>query len=79
MTREVTGPEAAFLDGIRQEMSAERWLEHLQEFTLEATLASARADLDDGYCITDRSVTLLGTMHALIFHFRALAGGYKEV
>lgn len=78
MMRELTQREAEFLDGIRREMSAECWLEHLQEYVLESYLASMRENLDSGSCITERDVTLHATLHALIYHFRQLAGGYKE-
>lgn len=77
MKRELTPEQAEFLDGILHEMSAECWLEQLQEYVLESSLVSMQCDFDSSSVITERFITLLGTMHVLIFHFRNLAGGYK--
>lgn len=78
MKRELTPQEGVFLDGILREMSAECWLEQLQEFVLDATLLTIKTDVQDSAISSERTVTLLASMHALIWHFRQLCGGYKE-
>lgn len=78
MKRELTRREAEFLDGILGDMSAERWLEQLQEFVMDATLLTIKTDVQDSTISSERTVTLLTSMHALIWHFRQLCGGYKE-
>ena len=47
MKRELTRREAEFLDGILGDMSAERWLEQLQEFVMDATLLTIKTDVQD--------------------------------